>query len=272
MKHKLSKLLIYIGVPVVIVLIAFFVKKAVDSGASIPREARDNKTNATVEPVAEPVTETEEPEVSLLETLGVEIPGKDLDWDELQKTNKDIYAWIVVPGTDVDYPVLQRPDSDDYYLDHNLDGSEGKPGCIYTQTYNEKDFSDPMTVLYGHNMKDGSMFAGLHAFGDAAFFEDNRYFFIYTPEETFVYEIFGAYEGGDEHLLLTVDTKTYESFTYYLQQILSGDRSMSDHLRSERELGTELSGNSKIVTLSTCITGRKEKRWLVQGVLIGQRP
>ena len=58
-----------------------------------------------------------------------------------------MYAWIYVPGTNVDYPVLQHPTDDAYYLEHNMDGSKGLPGCIYTESVNTKDFTD-RTLFY----------------------------------------------------------------------------------------------------------------------------
>ena len=64
------------------------------------------------------------------------------------------------------YPVVQGGDDDTYYLNHTIDGTEGYPGSIYTERINAKDFSDFNTVIYGHNMKDGSMFMGLHNFED----------------------------------------------------------------------------------------------------------
>ena len=84
------------------------------------------------------------------------------DFGQLHEQNEDIYAWIVVPGTQVDYPLLQS-ETDNYYLDYNLDHSKGYPGCIYTNQCNRKDFSDYNTVLYGHNMKNGSMFGSIHS-------------------------------------------------------------------------------------------------------------
>ena len=112
------------------------------------------------EEVFEEETETESEE--LVYTLP-EIPQKNLDWESLSKENEDIYAWIYIPGTLVDYPIVQHPTDDSYYLNHNIDGSYGKPGCIYTEKINSKDFTNYNTVIYGHNMKNGDMFANICA-------------------------------------------------------------------------------------------------------------
>ena len=84
-----------------------------------------------------------------------EIP---IDFASLKETNPDIYAWIEIPDTNVNYPIVQSADDDSYYLNHTIDGQEGYPGSIYTEKVNAKDFSDFNTVIYGHDMKDGSMF------------------------------------------------------------------------------------------------------------------
>ena len=78
--------------------------------------------------------------------------------------------------------MLQSQEELDYYLDTNLDGTKGRPGCIYTQMMNSMDWTDRNTVLYGHNMRDGSMFAGLHKYEDSEYFSEHPYVYIYTEE------------------------------------------------------------------------------------------
>ena len=217
----------------------------------------DSGTETEKESETEPETE-EEPSAS-----GYEIPEKNLDWEALRAQNEHIYAWIYIPDTNIDYPVLQHPTELNYYLDRNLDGSSGYPGCIYTQNLNDKDFMDPNTILYGHNMKNGSMFQNLHNYEDSVFFDENRYAYIYTPDETYVYEIFAAYDYSDKHLLYSYDFETPDSFDLYLDEVKSV-RGMSDHIREE----SEVNGNSHVITLSTCISGKPNNRWLVQAVML----
>lgn len=199
----------------------------------------------------------------ILKKLGIEIPEKNIDFAALKEENEDIYAWIYIPGTEIDYPVLQHPTDDSYYLEHNLDGSKGYPGCIYTETVNSRDFTDPNTVLYGHNMKDGSMFAALHNYEDSQVFEENPYIFIYTPEKTFVYQIFAAYKYNAIHLIYNFDLSNREIFQNYLDQIFE-TREMGANIWKDISVNAE----NHIVTLSTCISGEKNKRFLVQGVLL----
>ena len=221
--------------------------------------------NSVTETVETETTETAASDKGILEAFGVDVPQKDIDWDALTEENPDIYAWIYIPNTQVDYPVLQHEGDDNYYLDHNLDGSSGYPGCIYSQSYNTKDFTDSNTVLYGHNMKNGSMFGSLHEFEDNEFFNENPYIYIYTPEKTLVYQIFAACEAGDTHLLYAYDFDTESGFDRFVSDINSV-RDMRSHVRS----GLGVVYGRKLVTLSTCIKGEPESRWIVAGVLLNE--
>lgn len=217
------------------------------------------------EPEATEAPPEEKDPLAILEEMGVPIPEKEVDFADLQEnTNGDIYAWIHIPDTKIDYPVLQHPTDNSYYLNHNLDGSRGYPGCIYTEDYNKKDFTDPNTVLYGHNMKNGTMFAGLHKYGDSEYLEEHPYIYIYTEEGLLAYEIFAAYQSGDEHILYAHDGfEDRKVYGKYLEEILNM-RSMGSVLKE----GAEVTEDSRIITLSTCISGKPDNRFLVQGVLL----
>ncbi|MCM1218364.1 MAG: sortase [Lachnospiraceae bacterium] len=192
-----------------------------------------------------------------------DIPNKLVDIKALQENeNEDIYAWIIVPGTVIDYPVLQDAERLDYYLDHNVDRSSGYPGCIYSQYLNSKEWDDPNTVLYGHNMKNGSMFAGLHQYEDPQFLEENQYIYIFTEGYVRVYHIFGAYEFDNRHLLLTADMEDPIDFARYLVEI-EGLKGMKDHFLEEVPVSIE----DKLLTLETCIANKPEKRYIVQAIL-----
>jgi sortase B len=211
-------------------------------------------------------TETEEStepeETDVLTALGITVPEKNLDWEELRQVNGEIYAWIYIPETSVDYPVLQSATDDEYYLEHNLDGSSGYPGCIFTQMLNGKDFQDYNTILYGHNMKDGTMFRTLHYYQNEEFFYNNPYIYVYTENGVLVYRIFAAYNAGDEHILNTYDFATEEGFASYLETV-KGIAPENGYIQNEVEVTTQ----NHIITLSTC-TDMSDERYLVQGVLI----
>ena len=188
--------------------------------------------------------------------------GCPVDFAGMWKTNKDVYAWITIPGTVIDYPILQHPTDNTYYLNYNIDGSHGYPGCIYTENLNSKDFMDNNTVIYGHNMKNGTMFANLHKFEDSTFFEEHSKVYIYTTEKELNYTIFAAYIYDDRHLLYSFDFANKDIYAAYLEDI-QNMRSMNALIREDIKVTAE----DKIITLVTCIGNQPSKRLLVQAVL-----
>ncbi len=183
-----------------------------------------------------------------------------VDFKELQKKNSDIYAWIYIPDTVINYPVLQSEEDEDYYLNHNLDGSKGYPACIYTHPRNNKDFTDPDTVIYGHNMKDGSMFGNLKSYLDEFYGEGHNKLYIYTPDKVITYKFVSAYKSDDKLILDYYDDfKDKEVFKKYLKEV--GDNAPSP---------VKLSESDSLITLSTC-TSKDNERLLVQFKKIEER-
>lgn len=221
------------------------------------------KEEVAAEPEEEPETAAEveeEPEEEVPEETGPEIP---VNFDALTGENPDVYAWITIPGTNVDYPILQSADDNSYYLTHTINHEQKTEGAIYTENYNSKDFTDPNTVIYGHNMKNGSMFRTLHNYEDRAFFDENRTVYIYLPDAVLEYRIFAAYVYDNRHLLLNFDFNDEDVYQKYLDSIFS-IRNMNAFIDTSMEVGTD----DKIITLSTCNAGISEQRYLVQAVLI----
>ena len=192
------------------------------------------------------------------------VPKRTIDFEAIQTNeNADIYAWIYIPGTNVDYPVLQHASNDTFYLDHDLQGKKAACGSIYTEKANSKDFNDNHTVLYGHNMKNGTMFKTLHYYDDKEFFQENKYIYVYTEKDTRVYQIFGAYEYDDRHLLKNFATENAGEYQKSLESI----KKLSDACgHFDRDMS--LNSSDKIITLSTCIANKPESRYLVQAKLI----
>lgn len=218
----------------------------------------DDAAGENNEIIVEPVSEI--PEEEYVEDITA--PAKNMDWVSLKGRNQDIYAWIYIPGVEIDYPILQSSIDDEYYLNYNLDGSKGYPGCIYTEMANSKDFTDFNTVIYGHNMKSGSMFRKLHEYEDRAYFDNNRYMYIYTEDSVLVYKIYAAYTADDSHILNTNDFASEEGCEGYLGRSIS----MAD-ANGNYDSSMSVTKDSHIVTLSTC-TSRADQRYLVQGVLV----
>lgn len=186
-----------------------------------------------------------------------------IDFDSLETINPDIYAWIRIPNTKIDYPIAQRAGDDSYYLKHDMYGEPRFAGCIYTEDCNSKDFTDQNTVIYGHNMKNGTMFKGLHAFSDPTFFQDNPYVYIYTKGRVLAYKVFAAYVYDDRHIMNSFDFTDKSVYGQYLEDIYHV-RSMDKQLREDVIVTAE----DTIITLETCIGGRTNSRYLVQAVQI----
>ena len=186
-----------------------------------------------------------------------------IDFDRLVSENPDIYAWIIVPGTPIDYPVVQSDISDEYYLRRDYLGKASISGCIFTQFYNKKDFSDRNTIVYGHYMWDDTFFGSLHKFRDPEFFDNNSEITVYTADRKLTYEIFAAYEYDNRHILFSFDFTDDAVYEAYLQSCLASD----GNAHNVRQ-GTVLTKDDKIITLSTCTQNSDpNKRYLVQGVL-----
>ena len=193
-----------------------------------------------------------------------------VDFAALQESNSELYAWINVPGTRVNYPVAQSASDDEFYLHHDYLKNYVFAGTPYTEFCNKKDFTDPVTLIYGHNMyeSEGTMFTTLHSFEDAAFFEEHDTFYIYMPKKKLTYQIFSAFKFDNRHIMnsyqFELEPKDLEEF----QNIMLHPHSSLKNVRS----GVELNPNSKVVVLSTCFLGDKSVRYLVCGVLVKDEP
>ena len=151
---------------------------------------------------------------------------ESVNFDALQVINPSAMGWITVPGTDVSYPIAQAHDND-WYLWRTFSGERNASGAIFLDFRNAPDFTDPHSILHGHNMRDGSMFAPLHSWtGDR--------FFIHTPDGVLEFEVFN-------------------------RQAVPAD----DELYALHYTDNEV----QVVTLSTCVTGRPHLRYVVQGQL-----
>lgn len=106
----------------------------------------------------------------------------EIDFDELRAINEDIVAWIQIPRIGVDYPVVQGKD-DEPYLHYTFDGIANKAGSIFLDYRNRADFTDSKVILYGHNMKDGSMFSNLKKYQDADFRKEQGKVLLYLPDK-----------------------------------------------------------------------------------------
>lgn len=189
-----------------------------------------------------------------------------IDFDSLEKKNDEIYAWIKVPGTKVNYPIVQSRTDDTFYLKHSAtDKKYSSSGAVYTQSVNKRDFTDRVTLIYGHNGYGDTYFTTLHRFEKQDFFEKHTKFVIYTPTEKLTYRIVSAFKYDDRHIMNSFDfhdNNIFKEFIDMIQNPTSANKNVA------KVLDKEITINDNIVVLSTCFTGQKSNRYLVCGVLI----
>lgn len=246
---------------------------APDSGA-LPNGETVSAEPTDVSPVTELPDGSEASEDTLSsETEAPELRDNPIDFESLQEINPDVYAWIYIPmgdeKLDIDYPMFQaRPgDDDNYYLHHNIYRKYQFSGCIYTQRWNVKDFSDRVTVVYGHNMLNGTMFTNLVYFLRNDFFQEHDTFYIYTPGHILTYRIAAAIQFDDRHLLNCFDFSDDDVYQNWIDNYILNPKSVN---RAYRQ-GISVTLDDKLVILSTCLEHGKY-RLLVQGVLIDDEP
>ncbi len=186
-----------------------------------------------------------------------------IDFASLKAKNEDVYAWINIPNTKINYPVVQSKVDDNFYLNRSIDKKYLFAGMIYSQSCNSLDFFDPVTVLYGHNMKNGTMFQNLHKYQDAKFFDENDEFYVYTENRIFTYKVISAFKYDNRHIMNSYDFNDIEQLTEFQNTVLNP----GGFIKNVRS-GVELNEYSKILVLSTCINDRRS-RYLVCGVMTG---
>lgn len=144
-----------------------------------------------------------------------------VDFAALQSENQDIYAWLYIPGTGINEPLVQSEDDSYFYLTHDSAGKEEISGALFTEAaYNQKDFSDPATIIYGKNTMRGRLFDGLQAaYSSLAGLEEYREVIVYLPEEEIHYEVFAAAPFRNYHLLHYFNFDNENRYRAFLQAV-----------------------------------------------------
>lgn len=206
--------------------------------------------------VQEPTEETEEPGAEE-ETPAPVSP--QVDFSGLQAINPDIIGWLQIEGTEISYPVVKGTDND-YYLKHTFEGNTNAAGAIFADYSNSSDFQDCNTIIYGHNMKNGSMFGLLQRYFKDEASLPGRYIWICTPDKNYRYEIFSSHVVDAEGEVYTLFSAPDEAFGTYLETMKA--QSLVDY-------GISAGKEDKIITLSTC-TGNDATRFVVQAKREGE--
>ena len=180
-----------------------------------------------------------------------------VDFAQLQNINPEVIGWIRVGSVNISYPVAQAKDND-YYLHRTFKKVDNFAGCIFENCNNSPFFTDQNTIIYGHNMKNGSMFGQLKKFKEQETFDKNPYFWMFTKDFIYQYRIFSSSivsKIGDPYITRFSD----EDFQKFIEKSISS---------SEIKCGdVSVTTDDRIMTLSTC-TGDDATRRILQGVLV----
>ena len=186
-----------------------------------------------------------------------------VDFEKLLTINKETVAWIRFDEPKkISYPVVKAGDNDKY-LRATFEGKKNSSGAIFMDAANMSDFTDRNTFIYGHNMKNGSMFGQLRKYKNEAFYKENPYFYIYTPDgRELTYQVFavGVVEDTAKSYMRSYgDDEEYIGYLKHLQNV------------SQYKTGVEVNAESRIVSLSTCTNVTDTQRLLVHGVKINEK-
>lgn len=172
-----------------------------------------------------------------------------VDFNSLKEQNDETVAWIKVNNTNIEYPIV-KTSNNSYYLTHSFDKSYNLAGWPFADYKNKFDGTDKNIVMYGHNRKDGSMFATLKGILSPEWYnnEENRNIIFNTENENGIYEVFSVYQIENEEYYIQTEFKTEDKFEKFIETIKK---------RSVKDFGVEVTSKDSILTLSTCANNNK---------------
>lgn len=188
-----------------------------------------------------------------------------IDFENLKQINPDVIGWIRFDNVEeipIDYPIMYSGDNDTY-LRTDLYGEEHTAGSIFLEAANVPDFSGYHNIIYGHNMKNGSMFGTLKQYKrDEGLYDTNSFFTIYTEDAAYRYQIFSYEDVSENSEIYTVGYAPDESYQKLIDRMVSG---------SIRDTGITPDKEEKIVTLSTCSTSGDHYRFVVHALCVDEK-
>lgn len=188
------------------------------------------------------------------------LPGQErnpIDFVELQKINPDTAAWITSEDSPIDYPILQGSDND-YYLRHLATGAPNKLGSLFIDYRNQRDFSDKLTIIYGHNWQDGFMFASLEQYKSQAYFHLHPSMELYTPEGPYRIEFFAGAVVDGKYESIPVNFSGDSDFLAFLESIRENSTFQSD---------ITIKADDRVICLYTCSYDYDNARYALFGRL-----
>lgn len=210
---------IIVGVLVVIIIVscAGMLKEYLDG-----KKTEDNyESLASLVQTTEAVTTPEETEETEPETEETTAYVSPIDFDALRAINPDTVGWIKIPDTNVDYPIVWKEGDNDTYLHTDFEGNSSQAGAIYLDMDSAPDFGGRNNIIYGHHMKNGSMFKDVVKYKDKEFFEAHQYFEIYTPERTIHLKAVSSYYDKAQPIVRKTRFKTRESYNAFIHEMLA---------------------------------------------------
>ena len=247
-----------------------------DPPISVPIETREpvDITADTEEDPLDTVVETSSESIpQMLDTEPESETGPPaymgpIDFPAWRMINSDIYAWLTIPETYIDYPVLQNPKSDGYYLRRSVTKKYHIAGSLFTEhSYNGTDFTDRVTIIYGHQMRGESYFGKLQEYySNAKTFKAYKTIMIYLPDRELRYEVFAALPYSNRHILSFYNKFKYESsMTAFLDTVYNA-RAFGINI----DRSVKIKDTDRILILSTCLKGDNTKRFIVLSRLVGE--
>jgi SrtB family sortase len=189
-------------------------------------------------------------------------PCPDVDFDTLREANPDVTAWLSVDGTPIDYPVAQSIDNE-WYLKHRPDGERDNAGTPFLDFENSPRYTDRNNIIYGHNMRNGTMFACLTKYRRQEYYDAHPAMRLLTPDGNFSVEVFAAFTASpDEAGAVTSPWRQeWDSDGDFIAWLTRAQE------RSVIECGSVPEAGDRVLTLSTCINNGRD-RFVVMGRLI----
>lgn len=183
-----------------------------------------------------------------------EEPILSIDFDALLARNKDVVGWIYIEDTPINYPIVQGSDNN-YYLRRLLDGSYNIAGSIFMDYKNSSDLTDLNTIIYGHNLKNGTMFSSLKDYGAQEYYDKHPLMHLLTPEGDYVIELIAGYQTNIYSNIYKTPETAEELLLLYNEIVkLSTFKS-----------NISLDHGDRLITLSTCSEGGDESRYVLIG-------
>ncbi len=208
-------------------------------------------------PLVETNTPAPEPSATEEPDRWSDIQWPEIDFEELSSVNEDFIGWLYCEDTIINYPVVQGEDND-YYLRHLFDGSYNKAGCLFLDSRNSSDLSDWNSIIYGHHLQSGKMFASLDGYKKQEYYDEHPLLLFMTPEENYVIEVFAG------HVANVSDTSWDIGFASDDELMQWADAAFE---KSTFESGVIPASGDRIITLSTCSYEFSDARYVLLGIL-----